>query len=179
MTERRKAVASGSGFLPNTSRAYLQKAHKKETDPRRRDRLLAYMQRKDGMRIKDIAGNLNRSIAAISSWLVRAQEEGTIRARYERPGRGRHYLLDRPGRAQLAKDLDAGPEACGFVSGVWDSDLVRRHISGKFGVKYSKDGVLRLVREMGFSWKKPRPRNPKSASKREQDEFKEGAHNIA
>ena len=34
--QRKEFVASGSKFLPNTSRSYLHKAYKKETDKKKR-----------------------------------------------------------------------------------------------------------------------------------------------
>ena len=48
---------------------------------------------------------------------------------------------------------------------------MRRHIKRKFGVQYRSSGARLLARELGFSWKKPRPRNPKAASRRRQNEF--------
>ena len=168
--QKKRQVARGAKFLPNTGVADLKRAYKKETDPRRRDRLLAYMQRKDGVPLDRIGGMLGRPKSTISAWLNRAQDEG-IRARFERSGRGRKHLLDWPQAGQLAADLDAGPESCGFESSLWDSNLVRLHVKKKFGVQYSKTGALQLIREMGFSWSKARPKNPKSASKRKQKEF--------
>ena len=132
------------------------------------------MQRKDGVPLDRIGRMLGRPKSTISAWLNRAQDEG-IRARFERSGRGRKRLIDGLQTRQLAADLDAGPESCGFESSLWDSNLARLHIRRKFGVQYSKAGVLQLVREMGFSWSRARPKNPKSASKRKQKEFQERA----
>ncbi len=171
---KKETGCRGSKFLPNTGVADLKRAYKKETDPRRRDRLLAYVQRKDGVPLDRIGRMLGRPKSTISAWLNRAQEEG-MRARFERSGRGRKRLIDRPQTRQLAADLDAGPESCGFESSLWDSNLARLHIRRKFGVQYSKAGVLQLIREMGFSWSRARPKNPKSASKRKQKEFQERA----
>ncbi len=175
--QKKRQVARGAKFLPNTGVADLKKAYKKETDPRRRDRLLAYMQRKDGVPLDRIGRMLGRPRSTISAWLNRAQEEG-MRARFERSGRGRKHLLNGPQAGQLAADLDAGPESCGFESSLWDSNLVRLHIKRKFGVQYSKTGALQLIREMGFSWSKARPKNPRSASKRKQKEFQGRAKKL-
>ena len=99
-----------------------------------RDRLLVYMQCKDGLALDEVAANLNRSRSTVSRWLNRAQDEG-IRARHERAGRGRKHLLDEPGRKQLVRDLNEGPEAYGFEGNLWDASgktahrsQVRRHI---------------------------------------------------
>ena len=163
--QKKRQVARGAKFLPNTGVADLKRAYKKETDPRRRDRLLAYMQRKDGVPLDRIGRMLGRPKSTISAWLNRAQDEG-IRARFERSGRGRKHLIDGLQTRQLAADLDAGPESCGFESSLWDSNLARLHIKRKFGVQYSKAGVLQLIKEMGFSWSKARPKNPKISLKK-------------
>ena len=163
--KKRDRLQGEQNFCQTPAVADLKKAYKKETDPRRRDRLLAYMQRKDGVPLDKIGGMLGRPRSTISAWLNRAQDEG-MRARFERSGRGRKHLLDGPQAKQLAADLDAGPESCGFESSLWDSNLVRLHIKRKFGVQYSKTGVLQLIRETGFSWSKARPKNPRSASKK-------------
>ncbi len=175
--QKKRQVARGAKFLPNTSVADLKRAYKKETDPRRRDRLLAYMQRKDGVPLYRIGRMLGRPKSTISAWLNRAQDEG-MRARFERSGRGRKHLIGGPQARQLAADLDAGPESCGFESSLWDSNLARLHIKRKFGVQYSKTGALQLIKEMGFSWSKARPKNPRSASKRKQKEFQERAKKL-
>ncbi len=175
--KKRDRLQGGQNFCQTPAVADLKRAYKKETDPRRRDRLLAYMQRKDGVPLDRIGRMLGRPKSTISAWLNRAQDEG-IRARFERSGRGRKHLLDGLQTRQLAADLDAGPESCGFESSLWDSNLARLHIKRKFGVQYSKAGVLQLVREMGFSWSKARPKNPRSASKRKQKEFQERAKKL-
>ncbi len=151
--------------------------YKKETDKRKRDRLLAYMQRKDDLDTEQIAKNLDRAHSTISRWLIRAQDEG-IRARHERPGRGRKHKLSESQLKQLEADLKSGSEECGFESSLWDSGLIRRHIKKKFGIEYSKSGTRLLAHELGFSWKKSRPKNPKSASKRKQNEFEEASQEL-
>ncbi len=100
--QKKQFAASGSKFLPNTSRSYLLKAYK-ETDKRRSERLLAYMQCKDGSSISQIAKSLYRSTSAISEWLNRAQDGG-IRARHERPGRGRKHKLSESQMSQIYAD---------------------------------------------------------------------------
>ena len=72
-------------------------------------------------------------------------------------------------------DLKSGPGDCGFESSLWDSRLMRLHIKKKFGVQYSSSGTLLLAHELGFSWRTSRTKNPKAASKRKQNEFKEAS----
>ncbi len=175
--KRKESVASGDEFLPNTRRSYLHEAYKKAADKRERDGLLAYMQRKDGLGTEQIARSLDRATSTISRWLNRAQDEG-MRARHERAGRGRKHKLSESQLSQLDEDLKPGPGDCGFEGSLWDSRLMRRHIKKKFGVQYSSSGTRLLAHELGFAWKKSRPKNPKAASKHKQNEFKEAAQNL-
>ncbi len=167
----------GPGYLPNTPMAYLKRCHRKK-DIRAYDRLSAYMQRKEGKTVAEIASIVNRSKSTVHNWLVRAQEEG-IRARHERGGRGRKCRLDGAQLKQISADLDGGPEMCDFESGQWNADLARQHVKEKFGVEYTKSGMRDIMKGRKFSWKKPRPENPGAASKKEQEEFKERAGELA
>ncbi len=175
--KRKESVASGDEFLPNTSRSYLHEAYKRAADKRERDGLLAYMQRKDGLGTEQIAKNLDRAASTISRWLNRAQDEG-IRARHERAGRGRKHKLSESQLSQLDADLKSDPGDCGFESSLWDLRLIRRHIKKKFGIQYSSSGTRLLAHELGFAWRKSRSKNPKAASKRKQNEFKEAAQKL-
>ncbi len=168
----------GPGYLRNTSMAYLKRCHRKEKDIRASAKLTAYMQRKEGKTVAEIASIVNRSKSAAHDWLVRAQEEG-IRARRGRGGRGRKCRLDGAQPRQLSADLDGGPELCGFESGQWNSDLARQHVKEKFGAEYTKSGMRGIMKGRKFSWKKPRPKNPGAASKKKQEEFKERAGELA
>lgn len=171
-------IKRGPEFLPSTSMHYLKRCRRNEPSPRVRERLLACMHRKDGMAVRQIAVLLKRSYSTVYGWLARVQTEG-IGRRHDHAPPGRSCLLADAQTRELVSDLDAGPERCGFESSLWDSRLVRIHIKRKFGVEYTKTGAAALLRGLGFSWRKARPRNPKSASKRRQREFAEAASSLA
>ena len=146
-----------------------------ETDKRKGDRLLAYMQHKDGNSISQIAKSLCRSTSAISEWLNRAQDEG-LRARHERPGRGRKHKMSESQMGHLCADLKSGSEACGLEQPVGlapdeaaHQKKVRRAIQQERHAAAGAQAWIRL---------KSRPKNPKSASKRRQNEFKEAAQKM-
>ena len=168
---------AGREFLPNTSMKYLEKLYKEEKNVRKRDRLRAYMYRKECMALEDIAHNLKRAPSTIYNWIERAQEEG-IRARHEREGRGRECFLDEDQLKQLVADLKKDPGQSGFESGAWNANLARMHVKKKFGAEYTQIGMQCLVTRLGFSWKKGRPKNPGAASKKKQEEFKENAKRL-
>jgi len=69
--------------------------------------------------------------------------------------------------SQLKADLVAGPQSCGFESGMWTAKLMIPHIKKKYGVQYSMNGIYYLLHKIGFSSRKPeagtpnQPRNPR------------------
>ena len=69
---KKETGCRGAKFLPNTGVADLKRAYKKETDPRRRDRLLAYSVNQKFLRVSDllqinfIASSLGRAVLKYS-----------------------------------------------------------------------------------------------------------------
>jgi transposase len=59
---------------------------------------------------------------------------------------------------ELAGLVDAGPLAVGYLSGVWTGPMVGDLIENRFGVRYHKHNVPRLLHELGFSVQRPRKR---------------------
>jgi len=163
-------TGEGNRFLRGTGARRLAKYISRETNIRARDRLIACRMYKEGTRIRDIAARTHRNYSAIRAWLTRVSENG-LGDRYD-AYRGAPCRLDEGQREQLVSDIEAGPEKCGFDTALWTSKTVRIHIRRRFGVDYSIRGVQDLLPRIGLSWKKARPRHPKSASKTAQKAFK-------
>lgn len=168
---KKSGIPTGSEFLPGTSKKYLQEARKREADPKAANRLLAYIKRKERMSIRRIGSTLELPYSTVRGWLVRAVRDG-IAGRYDEQIPGRPCKLDERQLEQLKEDLTAGPQACGFGSGVWTAPLVVIHVRKKYGVEYVQRGMYDLLVRLGFSCRKPRPRHPDSASESEREEFK-------
>ena len=105
-------------FLPRTSITRIRSLEKKETDPKAKARLLACIQRKQGSTQKQIAENLNTPQRTIRRWLKNIQNGGLGR-RYDIKNRGAECRLDSRQLAQLARDLEAGPEKFGYETSLW------------------------------------------------------------
>ena len=127
--------------------------------------------RKEGASIYKIAKSLNKSYSTVRDWLMRAMQMG-LDGRYDEKRPGTKPRLDEHQIKQLRADLIAGPDRCGFESGLWTAKLLAEHIRKKFGVQYGTSGIYEMLHRIGFSRQAPRPRNPKAASRREQDSFK-------
>ena len=61
-------------------------------------------------------------------------------------------------RAELAEIIEAGPQAAGYVSGVWTGPMIGDLIEQRFQVRYHNHHVPRLLNELGFSVQRPRKR---------------------
>ena len=172
MNTKNPMIPAGSRFLPDTGRTYLLKCHKSEKDPKIRDRLMAYVLRKDGTSIHGIARSINRPYTTVRDWLVRAVQLG-VTGRYDVMQEGRPCRLTTEQLAQLRGELIAGPRACGFESGMWTCRIVVEHVRRRYGTQYKDRGMWDLLDRLGFlSSRKPRPRHPKSASKKAMGTFK-------
>jgi transposase len=69
---------------------------------------------------------------------------------------GRPSGLTKTQKRKLAEWIEAGPEACGYVSGCWTSVLIQDLIWKKFHVLYNRFYVCELLRNLGFSFQKAR-----------------------
>jgi len=49
---------------------------------------------------------------------------------------------------------------------------VAEHVRRRFGVEYRTVSMYDILHRLGFSWRKPRPKHPKSASESAKRAFK-------
>ena len=103
---------------------------------------------------KDIATALGVSQGAVSQWLRRGREGG-VDALQSKPRRGPTPRLTAAQRAEIPGLLAQGAEAHGFGGDVWTADRIAAVIERTFGVRYHRDHVSRLLRQMGWSRQQP------------------------
>jgi transposase len=104
-----------------------------------------------------LAGELGVSRGSVNRWLQWYDAEGAEGLRTGRAP-GRAYRLDEAQRAELAKLIEGGPLKAGFTTGVWTGPMIGSLIEKKFGVRYHKHHVPRLLHQLGFSVQRPRKR---------------------
>ena len=155
----KKTLPTGEKFLPHTSMKELEKLYKKETDPKARDRLLAYMARKRREPLQKIGKSLRRPHSTIRNWILRATDGLDGLHDVRRPGPARR--LSDGQLAELKEDLIAGPQAHGLGSHTWTGKMVAGHVRKKYGVSYVPRTMQELMHEMGLVH--ARPRHPKAA----------------
>ena len=126
-----------------------------KADWREERRKRAWALKQEGWPQKEIARALGVSAGAVRQWLKRAREAGGVAALKWRPPPGRALRLRVERRAELPALLAQGAEAYGFRGDIWTARRVARLIADTFGVRYHRDHVSRVLRQLGWSRQRP------------------------
>ena len=126
-----------------------------KADWREERRKRAWALKQQGWLQKDIAAALGVSAGAVSQWLTRGREGNGVEALARRPPPGMTPRLGQEQRAQIPGLLAQGAEAHGFRGEVWTARRVAEVIRRTFGVRYHRDHVSRLLRQLGWSRQQP------------------------
>lgn len=117
-------------------------------------RLAALPRLQHGESLSSIARQLGVSRQAVFVWARQLRRRGEAGLR-RRPRPGRPPKLAHTQLAQLPRLLAQGAEAYGFSSPLWTTQRVADLIWRRFGVRYDRDHVCRLLHRFGWSWQKP------------------------
>jgi len=158
-------------YLQRVSLRHLQKLAAKEKNAPTRIRLLVVLQRKQGKSIDAIAESVSLHRRAVHDILHRFMERG-LNAAKSLPKSGRRKQLSNLQLKSIRGKLLKAPSKSGFRGDFWNSKMVSELIRREFGVNYTMRHTTRLLTTLGFSYKKPRPANPRRASAEEINEFK-------
>jgi transposase len=107
-----------------------------------------------GWKQKDIALALGVTKGAVSQWLKRAKEKGTLGLR-RRKASGAPLKLSPEQRSQLLELLSQGAESFGFRGDLWTQPRIAEVVRRQFGVKDHPSQVGRILRACGWSRQKP------------------------
>jgi len=110
----------------------------------------AWQLKQQGWPQRHIAHALDASEGAVSQW-VTAAERGGPEALLAHPSPGHPPRLSETQKRLIPEFLWHGPEAYGFRGQVWTCARVARVIEAEFGVRYHKDHVGRLLRELHWT----------------------------
>ena len=140
------------------SAAELRTLARVERDPRKRVRLLAIANVRDGMPVEDAARATGLGRATLYRWLARERSGGAA-ALADRPRSGRRRKLDAAQRAEVKARMLAGPdiEKDGVVA--WRGHDVRAMVERRFKVKLALSSAYQLLDELHLSALVPRPRH--------------------
>ena len=155
-------LPSGEAFLPRVSVPELKQRAAKETQARQRTRLLVALHRKQGLSIDKIAEAVQMHRRSVQDILHRFIKRG-MHAAESLPKTGRPKRLKRSQLRDLRERLLRSPATNGFNEGFWSTRLVLALVKREYRVEYDASHLRRLLHELGFSVKTPRPKHYKSS----------------
>ncbi len=162
-------LPKGDQFLPRSNLNKLENLYSAEVQAKPKIRLLCAIHRKKGESIDEIVEITHLKRRTVHSILHRFCEGG-IDAKDSIKQTGRPALLTLRQRKNVVKQLERGPP--GNKNGLWTTKEVKEFIRKKYGVKYTTVHVWELLKALGFSIQRPRPRHYKSPEADEIDRFK-------
>lgn len=162
-------LPKGEDFLPTISLQALEHLYAAENKAKPKIRLLCALHRKKGVSLDDIAEITNLKRATVHSILHRFQERG-IKGKdaIKQTGRPSHLTIEQ--RKELIRHLERGPPQ--NRTGLWSTKEVQEFIKQKYGIEYTNVHVWELLKALGFTLQKPRPRHHKAPSAEELERFK-------
>lgn len=118
----------------------------------RRGQAVAWV--RQGQRKVDVARRLGVTWQAVWLWCRASARRGAAGLR-RRVHPGPTPRLDRRKLTRLPALLSKGALAYGFPTDLWTTQRVADLLHRRFGVRYDRDHVSRLLRVCGCSWQKP------------------------
>ena len=167
-----RRLESGAAFIPGVSEKRLEKAARREKDHTAKFRILACLARKRGRSIRWISRDLKTPYSTVRDWLLRMRDRG-LGSRFNLMPKGRGAKITLQMLRTVRKWLKMSPKKCGFETKSWQMGMVIETVRREFGVAVKTRTLRRWLRRIRFSWRKGRYVPYRSASKKEQEEFKE------
>jgi len=122
---------------------------------RRRLRAMALV--KDGYSLNEAARRIGCNASSVMRWRD-ALARGGRQALRPKPAPGRPPLLTDRQKERLVSYLVQGPLAHGYRTDLWTTLRVAQVIQRKFGVKYHRDHVGRILHDLNWTCQKPEMR---------------------
>lgn len=95
-------------------------------------------------------------VRSIKRWLAAFLSTQDAKALKPKKPKGRPSKLSKYEKRELIEQLNKGPETLGYPTGIWTSTLIQDHIARTFKVFYSVYYISQLMRNMGFTYTKPK-----------------------
>lgn len=121
-----------------------------------------------GRPVLETARQLGVARGTVNQWLRWYDTQGVAGLRTLKPGKSDPKLSPEQ-QAELARLVEAGPQASGFESGVWTGPMVGQVIREVFGVSYHNHHIPVLLHRLGFSLQRPRKRLCRADAAKQED----------
>jgi transposase len=129
-------------------------AGKRDFSALERRRLKAARLLKRGRRPAEVARRLGVHRQSVGRWQEQLEREGL--AGLKKAGRaGRPAKMTPEQLLGLEEELVRGPRAWGYTTELWTTQRVADLIQRRFGVRYHRDHVGRVLAQMGWSCQRP------------------------
>ena len=122
-----------------------------------RRRLRAVVLVREGHSLNEVARRIGCNASSVMRWR-NAFQRGGRRALRPRRTPGRPPRLTRRQKVRLVRYLLQGPLAHGYRTDIWTTLRVAELIRGRFGVRYHRDHVGRLLHALEWTCQKPEKR---------------------
>lgn len=109
-----------------------------------------------GQSISELSRIFRVSRSTIHNWLRRYQKGRTAESLVRWSGSGRIAKWEDVQERVVVEALDSYPVEWGYSSYAWTSSIIGRHLWIMTGVKFSPHTIRRKLKELGYSWKRPR-----------------------
>jgi transposase len=153
--------------------AELRRLARHEPDRRAAMRLLAIAHALEGFSRAQAARLAGMERQALRDAVIRYNAEGPA-GLHDRPRSGRPEGLTLGQQAALKAWVLRGPDPERDKVSAWRLVDICAHAEKAYGVRYSEWGMARLLKRLGLSWQKARPRHPQGRAA-EKAAFEKGA----
>lgn len=136
--------------LSDTTIDELQDVLERVDDKTPAQRLIAAIAYKHGITQTDLADWFDVERKTIYNWLTRLEKRDVESASSDDQRPGRPRKLSEEQADELQEALHESPTEVGIDAPAWTTALVRRFISDRFGIAYSRPSCRRLMKEAGL-----------------------------
>jgi transposase len=118
------------------------------------EKALMVLMSADGRSVGDISTTLKRNPHTVRDWLKRYQKKSLA-------GLSRKYSPGRPDekrnkvKERIEEIVPNPPSHYGYMDNVWTVPLITHDIEKKFNISVSTDTVIRALKNLGYSYKRP------------------------
>ena len=162
-------LPKGEEFLPNASLQQLEVSTRQKTEQNQKYASYAPSTENEAASLDDIAEITNLKRATVHSILRRFQERGISgKDAIKQTGRPA-FLTPQPTQrtCQTTRKRTAKKQ-----NGLWSTKEVQEYIKQQYGVEYTNVHIWELLKALGFTLQKPRPRHHKQPDAEELERFK-------
>lgn len=121
-------------------------------------RMLALANALDGMSRERAARQAGMDRQTLRDWVIRFNADGLT----DLPRSGRPAWLDEGQMAAFKALVLRGPDPERDGVSSWRAKDLCRLAEARFGVRYSENGMLQLLKSLALSWQKTRPIHPEA-----------------